>query len=352
MKIVLATGGSGGHIFPALKTAEYLRNEGHVVHFAGALSCAQARLKQEGFSFTILDVQGLHLKNLPRFIKLMLSAVSDSKKLLQNLKPDVAVGFGSYSSFPILWAAKKLRIPVMLHEQNVIPGKANRLSSLFVKKIAVSFEETRKTFPKHQAVWTGCPCHSRRPAMSKTQLLGLFQLQPNLKTILILGGSQGSHVLNEIFFESVSKLKGFQFIHMTGQTDEAVYRQKYAALGVSHYVCAFLSNIEQAYAVSDIVVARAGAATVSELAAFGLPSILVPYPYARSHQSANARVLEKAGAAVIIDQANLNSSTLSDAIHRLDAQGLTQENIRYKVKDFFVNDPAAALAKAISDCAL
>ena len=121
MKIIFATGGSGGHIFPALKTAEYLKNNGHEIFFAGALTSVKERLEQAGYQMRILDVQGFHLKTLPDFIKLMLRAISASKKLLKDFKPDVVVGFGSYSSFPVLFAAKRLGIAVMIHEQNVIP---------------------------------------------------------------------------------------------------------------------------------------------------------------------------------------------------------------------------------------
>ena len=347
MKIVLATGGSGGHIFPALKTAEQLKREGHEVFFVGALSSAEERLRHSGFKCFMLEVQGYSLKSLPRFVVLMLKAISESKKIIRSLNPDVVVGFGSYSSFPVLFVANMAGIPTMIHEQNVIPGKANRLSARFVNQIAVSFDETRKAFPNRKVVWTGCPCHGDRPNVPKEDILKSFGLHDNRLTILVLGGSQGSRYLNEVFFESIPYLGNIQAIHATGKSDEPIYAQKYSSSGIPHHVCAFLDPIEQAYAVADVVIGRAGAATVCELAAFGLASVLIPYPFAHSHQAANARILENAGVAVVIDQKEMNRQKLIDAVKRITTEGLTPAAVHKRLEGFFIKNPTEQLAKAI-----
>ena len=347
MKIILATGGSGGHIFPALKTAERLKKEGHEVSFVGALSSAEERLRKAGFSIVILDVQGFNIKSFPRFLWLMARAIAKSRHTIRSLNPDVVVGFGSYSSFPVLLAASVIGIPTMLHEQNVIPGKANRLSARIVDQIAVTFDETRKTFSSRKVVWTGCPCHGERPKESKEDILKSFRLQNDRKTILVLGGSQGSKYLNEVFFESIPYLGDIQVIHMTGKSDEYFYTQRYPGLGIPYHVCAFLDPIERAYAVADMVIGRAGAATVCELASFGIPSILIPYPFAHSHQAANARVLEKAGVAVVIEQKGMDRQKLIDAVRRLAAEGLTRPVVHKKLEGCFMNDPTEQLVKTI-----
>lgn len=347
MKVVLATGGSGGHIFPALKTAELLRTQGHEVFLAGALSSVEGRLKSAGLGYQILDVEGFNIRSFPRFLRRMVNAVSQSNTFLKELRPDVVVGFGSYSSFPVLWAAKSQKIQTMIHEQNVIPGKANRLAAKFVNRIAVSFDETRSVFPKDKTIWTGCPCHDVRPQESKSELLKFYGLQDGRLTILVLGGSQGSKYLNEVVFESLPALGHVQVIHMTGKIDEKIYAQKYPSLGIPYRVQSFIENIERAYAAADIVIARAGAATVCELASFGLPSILVPYPFAHSHQKANANVLKKAGVAVVLEQKDLNRQTLIDAVEEMVKQGITPVMAQLKLDGRFVKDPAQQLVKSI-----
>lgn len=347
MKIILATGGSGGHIFPALKTAEELKKKGHEVFFAGALSSAEGRLHQAGFSYRILNVEGFSVRTIGRFIWLMTKAIAQSKKIIRSLEPDAVVGFGSYSSFPVLWVASMSKIPTMIHEQNVIPGKANRVSGRFVDQIAVSFQETRNAFPRRKILWTGCPCHDKRPQESKADILQSFGLRGDRKTILVLGGSQGSHFLNEVFFESIPYLGNIQVIHATGKTDEPVYIQKYSSLEVPYHVCAFLNNIEHAYAVADLVIGRAGAATVYELASFGLPAILIPYPFAHNHQAANAAVLQNAGVAFVIEQKNMSRQKLIDAVQRIINEKLTRSDIHKRLDGCWLSHPTEQLIKAV-----
>jgi UDP-N-acetylglucosamine--N-acetylmuramyl-(pentapeptide) pyrophosphoryl-undecaprenol N-acetylglucosamine transferase len=270
--------------------------------------------------------------------------------IVRSLKPDVVVGFGSYSSFPVVFAASLLRVPAMLHEQNVTPGKANRLSAKFVRRIAVTFEETKKYFRGREIVWTGCPCNAVRPSEARQNLLSRFELRPGRLTILVLGGSQGSRYLNEVFFESIAYLQAdqnIQVIHSTGMADQALYAQKYRGTDIPYHVCAFLENIQDAYGAADVVVARSGAVTVCELAAFGLPSVLVPYPFAQSHQTANAQVLEGAGAAVVIEQKDLSCQKLVDAIRYVHKEGLTPSVVRERVGHLFVSNPTEHLVRAV-----
>jgi UDP-N-acetylglucosamine--N-acetylmuramyl-(pentapeptide) pyrophosphoryl-undecaprenol N-acetylglucosamine transferase len=354
MRIVLATGGSGGHIFPALKTAQRLKSEGHEVLLVGALRFAEERLKQAGLAFVILDVEGFNAKTpaaVVSFASLMLKAVLRSLRVLRSFKPQVVAGFGSYSSFPVVFAAWLSRIPTLVHEQNVVPGKANRWSFRFARRVALTFQDTEPYVPPgREVVWTGCPCNSERSPESRTNLLGRFHLQPKRLTVLVLGGSQGSRYLNEIFFEAIPYLQAerdIQVIHMTGRTDYSLYAEKYLHLNIPYHVCSFLDNIQDAYSVADLVVGRAGAGTVCEIAAFELPSVLVPYPFAHGHQAANAKVLEKAGVAVVIEQKDLTRPKLVEAVGRLAREGITPSVVRERVADLFMFNAAGRLAEAV-----
>jgi UDP-N-acetylglucosamine--N-acetylmuramyl-(pentapeptide) pyrophosphoryl-undecaprenol N-acetylglucosamine transferase len=355
MKIILATGGSGGHIFPALKTAQRLRIDGHEVLFVGALRFAEGRLKQTGFAFKSLDIEGLNSKSFPgivSFIYRMIKATARSVGILSSYKAEAVAGFGSYSSFPVILAARLLGIPALIHEQNVIPGKANRLSCRLAKRIAITFEETRKYISARDIVRTGCPCNSERSTEPKRDLLNKFQLQANRLTILVLGGSQGSRYLNEVVFETLPYLQAerdIQVIHMTGRTDYSLYAEKYAHLKIPFCVCEFIENIQEAYSIADLVVARAGAGSVCEIAAFGLPSILVPYPFAGAHQAANASILQKAGVSVVIDQKDLTRGKLLEAVHHLAAEDLTPSLVRSRLGDFLADHPTEQLVKVITD---
>ncbi len=353
MKIILATGGSGGHIFPALKTAQRLRSEGHDVLFVGALRFAEDRLKQAGFPLVILDVEGLNAKSpqaVCSFALRMGAAIFRCLGIVRRFKPQVAVGFGGYSSFPLVFAAYLSFIPTLVHEQNVIPGKANRLSFRFARRVAITFEDTRPYVPVRDVVRTGCPCNSEHSSALKSDLLKKFYLQSQRLTILVLGGSQGSRYLNEVVFEAVPYLQAdrdIQIIHMTGRTDYSLYAEKYLHAHIPYHVCAFLDNIQDAYSVADVVIGRAGAGTVCEIAAFGLPSVLVPYPFAGAHQRANAEVLEKAGVAVVIDQKDLSIAKLTEAIQYLKRDGLSHADVRERVRNVFAENPTEDLADAI-----
>ena len=348
MKIVIATGGSGGHIFPALQTACVLRDRGHEVIFVGVLGLAQEKINTQGFQTFIIDAKGLNNKSLIGllgFSVLMLQATGQAAKLLKKIGPDKVIGFGSYGSFAVVLSAGLLNIPTMIHEQNVMPGKANRLLTKLVKKIAISFSETHNYLHSKKTILTGCPCYHRTPSDSREVLLKKFSLDPTRKTILVLGGSQGSQKLNEVFFEmmfSLGKQNFVQAIHMTGIKEFSLYANKHHNNSLPVKVFDFINFIEEAYAVSDLVIARAGATTVTELGFWGIPSILVPYPLADGHQKYNADILVKGGLAKVIEQKNLTPKILINSV-----QSILEGAIKHKV--LFKDDPALKLAMALEN---
>jgi UDP-N-acetylglucosamine--N-acetylmuramyl-(pentapeptide) pyrophosphoryl-undecaprenol N-acetylglucosamine transferase len=353
MRIVIATGGTGGHIFPARQAAFILRDRGHDVFFIGSLGLFEEKLKQDGFHALSISSKGLSDKSLIgvfKFSLLMKKAIGQSRKALKNIRPDKVIGFGGYGSFAVVLSAKFLSIPTMIHEQNVLPGKANRLLSKIVDKIAISFPDTKKYFDSKKTVWTGCPCQHKKPFGTKESLLKKFSLYPDRKTILILGGSQGSQKINEVFFEMIAAWDHsvpIQAIHMTGSKDYLTCVTKYKNQSLPVKAIEFISPIEEAYAVADVVIARSGAATVSEVGAFAIPSIFIPYPLAHGHQKYNAQVLEKLGLAQIIEQKDLNSDRLKEAIKTFLAYDFDRSAWLKKAAVSFKQSPAQELATAV-----
>jgi UDP-N-acetylglucosamine--N-acetylmuramyl-(pentapeptide) pyrophosphoryl-undecaprenol N-acetylglucosamine transferase len=354
MKIVIATGGTGGHIFPALQTASVLRDRGHQVIFIGSLGLGEDKVRSEGFEATVLSAKGLTNKSLIgifKFIFLMLQAVGKSMKSLIKNRPDKVIGFGGYGSFPVVFSAFLLHIPTMIHEQNVVPGKANRLLSKLVKKIAISFPETQHHLNPKKTVWTGCPCHQTKSLETREHLLKKFGLEPNRKTILVLGGSQGSQKINEVFFDMMSSWEGvpIQAIHMTGKKEYHVYTAKYQAASLPVNAVGFISPIEEAYAVSDVVVARSGAATVSEVGFFSIPTIFIPYPLADGHQTYNAQVLSSLGLAQIIEQKDLTKDTFKNVLKILLTLPFDRDAWQKETHASFKEFPAKELALAVEN---
>ncbi len=352
MKVLISTGGSGGHIFPALKTGLELKRRGHEVVFAGALSMCVDKVRQEGFEAHVINAGGLTDRSpagLFRFCAVMTGALGQAFALVGRIRPDKVIGFGGYGSFPVLMAACLKGYPAMLHEQNVAVGKANRILGKFVRKVAVSFQETSTAFGS-KAVWTGCPCHNRPSSKSKDNILDDLGLTKGAKIIVLLGGSQGSQFLNQTFYDAVKPLlkKGVvEAVHVTGKAESGHYQQRYSSEDLPVAARDFISPIEDVYTVADVIISRAGAATVSELGCWAIQSVLVPYPYAHGHQVYNARVLERAGSAKLIEQRDLSVEVLRATMEGLIEKAQDKQEIARKNGALFVSDAAARLADAV-----
>lgn len=318
-KIHLACGGTGGHIFPGLATAAVLRDRGHQVTLwlAGKDVEASAVRGWDGPVFTV-PAEGF-ASGLPgwRVVRTSVSLLRASRTCLRVMSkdpPDVLLAMGSYASFGPARAAFRLDIPVVLHESNVIPGRAVVLLSRRAAAIAAVFEETRYHLRHCEISITGMPLRrdivDRRPPTGDRASGGLF-------TVLVTGGSRGARRLNDIVTEAVRMLgrdrRAMRFLHLTGTADEARVRAAYEASGVSHEVHAFTHDIAALYRQADLAICRSGAATCAELMLFALPALLVPYPYAaRNHQFANARALVKHGAADMVEEKDLDCGWLAE----------------------------------------
>lgn len=315
LRIIAVTGSSGGHIFPAMAFLDALKEQRPDVRALLVLPRrGMGRILAGGRS----DVRflssrplgaGITAKNLSSAACFIKSAI-ESLKILLHFKPDIVVGFGTQDCAAIVMNAWLFRARTMIHEQNVMPGKANRILARFVDKIAVSFPETRLFLGVHPSkiALTGNPLRRDLAPVSRADAARVFSLRADITTVLVMGGSQGSSRINGVFMEAaVSAIdpSRVQIIHISGERDYESVRRAYERARISARVFSFLTQMHCAYSLSDLAVCRAGAATVTELLAFGVPALLVPYPFARAHQMENARVLKKNGAAVVIDDAAL-----------------------------------------------
>ena len=311
--MVIAGGGTGGHLFPGLAVARALdREPGLRPFFLGGRHGIEARvLPRSGFRFELLAVRGLRgegLRGLFRLLRQGPSALGRAVSLLRRERPLLVVGLGGYAAMPGLAAAVLMRVPIVLLEQNAEPGLVTRLFAPFARRICVSFEETRGRLGR-RAVWTGNPV--RLPAMAPPPPPAVAPLG-----LLVFGGSAGARRLNEVVPEAVAASgQAFDVLHQTGERDREAVAERYRRRGIEAAVVGFIDDMAAAYARSDLVICRAGATTVAELAAFGRPSVLVPYPRAAGdHQRRNAEALVSAGAAWMVLDRELEPASLAELL--------------------------------------
>jgi len=301
--ILIMAAGTGGHVFPALACAEEFRVQGYQVHWLGAGRGIENELvPAAGFSLHTLKVTGLRGKGLRSLLTApfkLLAALWQAKRLMTELQPACVLGFGGYVTGPGGLAAKLSSVPLVIHEQNAVAGTANRALATFATRICEAFPNTFKN--AKNCITTGNPVRQELFLVTERQDLALRPLH-----VLVLGGSLGAEPLNKLLPAALAKIPQElrpQVIHQAGRENDQVTRERYQAVAVEAQVQPFISDMAQAYAWADLVICRAGALTVSELAAAGLASFLVPLPHAiDDHQTRNAEFLAEQGAAVLLPQ--------------------------------------------------
>lgn len=335
MKIVIAGGGTGGHLFPALAVAEVLQERGdEVVIFISEKEVdALATRDRTEFRYEKLPVIGMPKLFSPAifgFVKRFNESLAPCRALYKKFQPDAVLGMGGFTSTAPIFAGMRRKIPTFLHESNAIPGKANRLNAKMVTTVLLGFEDCAKYFPRAKCEVTGTPIRKTlAQRIPKEEALTAFGLESGRKTLLVMGGSQGAHGINEAMIRALPQLKEIpiQIIHLTGAQEEQLMVANYRRESIPTYVAGFCHQMENAYSAADFAIARSGAASVSELSHFGIPSLLIPYPAAAdNHQALNAEIFERAGAAAVLKQADTTADTLVEKIRwflgdpaRLDA---------------------------------
>ncbi len=310
MRAILAGGGTGGHVIPAISIAQQLRSDyGAEVLFIGTSRGIENRLvPAAGFTLRLVQVGALNRVSLKTRLKTVFDlprAVWDSRRILSDFQPDVVIGVGGYASGPAMLAALLTRIPTLVFEPNFVPGFANRLVAPLVSAAAVHFAETGKYFRRCEV--TGVPVRE-----------AFFQISdknPAIPMLLIFGGSQGAHSINRVVMESVADLQarvpGIHIVHQTGVRDYNDAQAAYAKLGGAIEAYRFIDDMPGWFARASLLICRSGASTVAEVTAAGKPAVLVPFPRAADdHQKRNAEALERVGAAVMLEESKLDRDSL------------------------------------------
>ena len=349
MKVVISGGGTGGHLSPALALGEELkrmRPDAELLFIGTRTGLDEQFLSRSGFPYHLFDVGGVAghgAREVPVAMVKMVKAIVQARALLKSWGPDLVVGVGGYASMPAALGALTLRIPLLLMEQNTRPGLTNRVLARFARRICVAFEDSMALLPRSKVQVTGNPIRFRP--------VNTLVPQSEFFSILVLGGSSGAHRLNlgalkafDILDKDVIK---FRIVHQTGAADEGMVRSGYQQAGIEAVVVSFIYAMAEALAQADLVVARGGAMTVSEIALAGRPAIFVPYPFHRDHQQEhNARTLERPGAAlVVIDDEKLGEN-LARAIQELATDRNRLRAMAERAARAGKPDAAAAIARA------
>jgi UDP-N-acetylglucosamine--N-acetylmuramyl-(pentapeptide) pyrophosphoryl-undecaprenol N-acetylglucosamine transferase len=348
-RILIMAGGTGGHIFPALAVARALRRQGAKVYWLGASNGLESEwVPKENIPITYINIAGLRNKGLRKWLTApwqVLRAVYQSQRAIQAMNPDVILGMGGFVSGPGGLAAWLLRKPLLIHEQNAVAGLTNRILARFATHVFSGFPQAFA--PRHQAAVIGNPIRNEIRQLPVPTLR--FQGRKGALRLLVMGGSQGALIINELLPQALTLLPTAerpQIWHQTGRYQQQA-EHAYHSLNLDAKIEPFIEDMAQAYAWADLVLCRAGALTVSELAAVGIGSLLIPYPHAvDDHQTRNAEYLIKAGAAILLPQKELTAGRLADTLRQLGGQrqqwltmaeaarGLEQGNATQKVVEY------------------
>lgn len=351
----VSCGGTGGHVFPGIATARALKGRGHevTVWLSGKAIETATRQAWDG-PVVGIGAEGISASpaKLPLSLFRLARVIVTSRRALRASRPDALLAMGSYSSVGPVLAARMLGIPVVLHEANVIPGRAVALLARFAKTIGISFPETRQHLRHASLTLTGVPLRREleaRAAAAATRPPG------NAFTVLTMGGSQGAQRLNQAVPETLGRLRReglpVEAIHLAGERDRAAVETAYAAAGVPADVHGFCTDMASVYGRAHLAIARSGANSCMELALFAIPSILVPYPHsARDHQVANARAMETAGAACVLEQKDLSAESLATLIRDLATRPAHHEALREAAARRAIRGADERLADLVEAC--
>ena len=362
IRVLVAGGGTGGHVVPAIAISEALMRrqpESKILIIGSDRGIEADMVPKAGF-----DLVELPVKPMPRRFSFrslaagfsMIDAIRRCSNEIRKFKPDVIVGTGGYVSVAAVVAGKLHRKPVVLQEQNSIPGRANRIMSRFADQVHIHFTESRRHFSTRGKLrLSGNPVRINFPEGRALRTLQKYRLQPDRKTVLILGGSQGARNINNVFRDMLKHFRGDDSVQFIIQTGRGGYRPVLNSVrnsGVRVVVKSFINNMEEVYGMAHLAVARAGAMTLAELCACGLPSVLVPFPYAADdHQTANAMAMADKGAAVMMKDGELSGDALASEISRLLSDEVALSRMGSHAYQLSRPDAARHIAEAVEELA-
>ena len=340
---IIACGGTGGHLFPGISVAQEMKRRGHSV----LLLVSEKAIDQRALEgHPDLESRQMAMTGKPKtlssamlsFIVKFWKAKRACAKLIKEMKADAVLGMGGFTSMPPIMAARGLGIPTFIHESNAIPGKANKLTAKYCSAVFLGMEACRHHFANNTCHVVGTPVReSLRGPVDREKSLAHFQLDPHTPTMLVMGGSQGASGLNKAVCDALPELDGesLQVIHLTGADEEAKVREAYEKCGMKAHVAGFCDRMDDALAVSEMAICRSGASSLSELAYFGIPSILIPYPYAaEDHQTFNAKPYVDGGAAILCCEKDLSGPDLAAQVREKFLDRAERGEMQRKMKDF------------------
>ncbi|MFC0558700.1 undecaprenyldiphospho-muramoylpentapeptide beta-N-acetylglucosaminyltransferase [Halalkalibacter alkalisediminis] len=325
MRVVVSGGGTGGHIYPAMSLIKEIKRkhaDAEILYIGTETGLEADIVPREGIPFETIRISGFkrklsleNVKTVTRFIM----GTQRAKKLIKQFKPDVVIGTGGYVCGPVVYAAAKLKIPTVIHEQNSVPGLTNKFLSRYVDRVAICFDEAKSFFPEKKVVFTGNPRASDVLNIDREAGRSSLGLNPTKRTVLIVGGSRGARPINDAFSSVLDKWakQNYQVVYVTGAVHYDAVMEKVKAVDQSPNIIIkpFIHNMPDVLGAVDLIVARAGATTLAEITALGLPSILIPSPYVtNNHQEKNALSLKTNGAAIVRKEQEMNGQTLLDDI--------------------------------------
>lgn len=361
LKVLISGGGTGGHIFPALSIAGEIKRKlpDTDILFVGADGRMEMeRVPAAGFRIVGLPVCGFVRKNLFRNFSVMLrlfKSLTMASRIVKEFAPDVAVGVGGYASGPTLWSAAKKGVPTLIQEQNSYAGVTNKLLGSRVDAVCVAYEGMERFFPEEKITITGNPVRSEllNVNVSREEAVDFFGLDKGKRTILVVGGSLGARTINDSVMAVLGSMPdGVQLIWQSGKFYDEEVKKAIAVSGSDGvFQSAFIQRMDMAYKAADLVISRAGASSISELALLGKPSILVPSPnVAEDHQTKNALALSSRGAALLVKDADARKNLMSTAFS-LVKDSVALAEIGAKVSEMAFKDSASTIADMVIDLA-
>ncbi|WP_265594762.1 undecaprenyldiphospho-muramoylpentapeptide beta-N-acetylglucosaminyltransferase [Haloferula sp. BvORR071] len=352
--LVIACGGTGGHLFPGLAVAEeWSARGGRVLLLVSEKKIDQeARRKYTQYQFDTVPAMGKPATFSPKmlpFLWRLWRTMGRCRTILQDFGADAVLGMGGFTSLPPAWAAKNAGLPAFIHDSNALPGKANRLTARFCRKAFIGWEAARKFFGNREVVQTGTPVRAEmRQLPDRATAAAKFGLDPARPTLMVTGGSQGARRLNSLVAQAFPQFPaGTQVLHIAGPGDQQRVEEE-AGQKEGYKVVGFCDDMPSAYAVADAVLSRSGASSMTELSFLGLPSILVPFPFAADdHQTRNAEVFSNAGAAFLEPESALDATKLAARVSALMSDLQTRERMAQAARSLAVPDAAARVCDAI-----
>lgn len=339
MKVIIAGGGTGGHLFPGVALATHIMNKypSSAIIFVGTEKGLETSvIPKLGYELKLISARGFIGKSIndkAKSILKLLKSISECNNIINSFSPNIVFGVGGYASLPMVFTAAFKKIPSIILEQNTVPGLANKILGKFVDAIAITYPETIDYFPKEKVYLTGTPIRREILFGDRNRAFEIFNLEKGRLTLLIFGGSLGARKINKAITEGLSYLINLrdriQIIHQTGESDHEWVAKEYKNLSFKATILPFIYDMPEAYAAADLIVCRAGASTVAEITALGKASILIPYPYAAyNHQELNARRLLSRGACEMILDRELNGEIISKKINKI----LTDSRIKKEME--------------------